>query len=64
MTAAEGHSDTMVADMGQWLKQRCVTEFLHEEETASTAIHQSLLSVYGEKTVDVNTVVGGVFQQW
>jgi len=54
----------MAFDTEMLMKQRCVTEFLHEEETASTAIHQSLLSVYGEKTVDVNTVVGGVFQQW
>ena len=35
VTAAEGHSDTMVADMGQWLKQRCVSEFLHAEKNGT-----------------------------
>mgnify|MGYP001852589811 CR=1 FL=1 len=37
-----------------WRKQRYGTEFLHGEKTASTDIHQHLLSVSGDQTVDVN----------
>jgi len=30
--AAEGKSDRMVSDMGVWMKQSCVIEFLHVEK--------------------------------
>ena len=54
--AAEGQSDKVVSDMEAWMKQRCVSEFLHKEKTASINIHQHLLNVDGDQTVDVSTV--------
>ena len=54
--AAEGQSDRMVSHMEVHMKQRCVNEFLHVEKMAPTDIHQCLLDVYGDQTVDVNTV--------
>jgi len=53
---AEGQSDTMVSDMELSLKQRCVIEFFHEERMASSDIHECLLNVYGDQTVDVSIV--------
>jgi len=38
------------------MKQRCVIEFLHAEKIAPNDIHRRLLNVYGDQTVDVNTV--------
>ena len=58
MTAV-GHSDTMVSDMEVCMNQRCVTEFLHAEKIAPTDIHQLLLNVDGDQTVDVSTVRDG-----
>ena len=49
----------MVSDTGVWMKQRCVAEFLHVEIMAPTDIHQHLLNIYGDQTVDVSTV-----RQW
>ena len=49
--AAEGHSDMEVC-----MKRRIVNEFLHAEKTAPTDIHQCLLNVYGDQTVDVSTL--------
>jgi hypothetical protein len=46
----------MTSDMEVRMKQRCVTEFLHAEEIAPTDIHQHLLNVYRDQTVDVSTV--------
>ena len=60
--AAEGQSDKMVCDMEVRVKQRCVTEFLHAETMALNDIHQCLLNIYGDQTVD--EAVGGVLQQW
>ena len=37
--AAEGQSDNKASDMEVWMKQRCVTEFLHVEKMAPTDIH-------------------------
>ena len=54
--AAEGQSDKMVSDMKVLMKQRGGTEFLHVEMMTPTDIHQFLLNVYGEQTVDKNTV--------
>lgn len=50
--AAEGHSDTKASDMEVHMKQKCGTEFLHVEKMAFTDIHQRLLKVYGNQTVD------------
>ena len=58
--AAEGHSDTVVADVEVRIKQRCGIEFLYAEKFASTDIHQHLWNVYGDQTVHVSTVRGWV----
>ena len=55
----EGQSDTMASDMEVWMKQECAIGFLHAENMAPTNIHQYLLNVYGDQTVDVSTV-----RQW
>ena len=49
----------MAADMEAHIKQRCITEFLHAEKVAFTDIHQHLLNVYRDQTVNVSTV-----RQW
>ena len=53
---AEGQSDKMASDMEVRMKQRCVIEFLHVAKIAPNDIHQRLLNVYGDQTVDVSTV--------
>ena len=53
---AEGQSDKMASDMEVRMKQMCVIEFLHAEKIAPSDIHQRLLNVYGDQTVDVSTV--------
>ena len=60
--AEEGQSDKMESDMEVHMKQRCVTEFLQMEKIAPTDIHQCLLNVSGDQTVNVS-LVDGVFQQ-
>ena len=45
--------------MEVWIKQRCVSEFLHVEKMAPIDIHQHLLNVYREQTVDVS-----IDRQW
>ena len=63
--AAQGQSDRMVSEMEVWMKQRCVTEFLHVEKIAPIDIHWCLLNFDGDQTVDVSSeAVGGTFQQW
>jgi len=54
--AIEGQSDRMASDMEVHMKQRYVTEFLHTEQMALIDIHQCLLNVYGDQTVDVSTM--------
>ena len=54
--AAEGQSETVVSDMEACMKQRCGTEFLHAEKMASINVHQHLLNISGDQTVDVSTV--------
>ena len=56
---AKGQSDKMASDMEVCMKQRCVIEFLHAEKIAPNDIHQRLLNVYRDQTVDVSTV-----RQW
>ena len=41
------------------MKQRCSTESLHAEKIAPIDIYHRLLNVYGDQTMDVNTV-----RQW
>ena len=48
-----------MSDKKMQMKQRCVTEFLHEEQMAPTDIHQHLLNISGDQTVDVSTA-----RQW
>ena len=57
--AAEGQSDKIASDREACMKQRCVTEFLHEEKMAPTDIHEHLLNTDGDQPVDVGTV-----RQW
>jgi len=38
------------------MKQNCGTEFLHVEQMAPADIHQLLLNIYGDLTVDLGTV--------
>jgi len=50
--AAEGQSDRMASDTEVQMNQRYVIEFLHVEKMAPFDIHQHLLNVYGDQTVD------------
>lgn len=63
--AAEDQSDRMSSDMKVQMKQRYVIECFHSEKIVPTDICLHLLSISGDKTVDVSTArqVGGVFQQ-
>jgi len=54
--AAEGQSDRMVSDVEAHVKQTCVIEFFSTEKMAPSDIHQCLLNVYGDQTVDVSRV--------
>jgi transposase len=56
---AEGQSDKMASDIEVRMKQRCVIEFLQAKKIAPNDIHQCLLNVYEDQTVDVGTV-----RQW
>ena len=49
----------MASEMDLHMKQRHVIEFLHVEKIAPIVVHQYLLNVYGDQTVDVSTV-----RQW
>ena len=50
--AAEGQPDRLASDMEACMK-------VHVEKLAPTDIHQCLLTIYGDRTVDVSTV-----RQW
>ena len=54
--AAEGQFDKMAFDMEELIKQSCITEFLHAEKMAPIVIHQHLLNIHGDQTVNVRTV--------
>jgi len=54
--AAVGQSDRMMPDTAAQMKQKCVIAFLHAEKIISIRIHQCLLKIYGDQTVDVSTV--------
>lgn len=55
---AREQSDKMLSDKEEHIKHKCVTEFLCTEKIAPIRIHQ-LLSVSGDRTVDVSTA-----KQW
>ena len=44
----------MVSDMKVQMKQKGVTEFLQVEKMAPVSLHQCLLNVFGDQTVDVS----------
>jgi len=54
--ATEGHLGRIASDMEVHTKQGCGTEVLHREKILHIGIHQHLLNVYGDQTVDVSTV--------
>ena len=54
--AAEGQSDKMASDIEVYMKQRCVTAFIHLEKVVITDIHQHFLKVSGDQLIDVSTV--------
>jgi len=51
-----GQSDQIKSDMEACLKQRCGVEFLHAEKIAPTDVHECLLNISGDETVDLSTV--------
>ena len=57
--AAERQSDRMVSDMEMHVKQTCGIELPCAEKITPIDIHWCLLNIYGDQTVDVNTV-----KQW
>jgi len=54
--AAEGQSDRITSDMEVGMKQRYGIELLHVEKIAPIDIHQCLLNVYGDQTVNASPV--------
>ena len=64
-TAAEGQSDWMASKMGVPVKQRCGTDFLHEEINC-THWHLSMLAehLWRSNSGCEHREVGGEFQQW
>ena len=53
---AEGQSDKMASDMEVHMKIICGIEFLHMEKIVPIDVHQHLLKIYGDQTVDMSTV--------
>lgn len=54
--AAERRFDKMAYDMGVSMKQRYVTEYLHEKKKiAPIDIHQHLVNIYRDWTVDMSS---------
>ena len=53
--AAEQQSDRTASDEEVRMEQRGATEFLHMEKLAPNDIHQCLLNVYKDQTVDLST---------
>jgi len=63
--AAEGQLEKMVSDMGVFMKQKCVTEFLHTEKNG-THWHSSMLAEHlwrSNSKYEHSEAVGGVLQQ-
>jgi len=54
--AAEGRSDTVVSDVEVHVEQRCGTVFLHVKIMVPIDIHQRLLNIQGDCTVDMSPV--------
>ena len=57
--AEDGQSVRMASDVKVCMKQRCITELPPVEKIAPTDIHQRLLNIYREQTVDISTGRGG-----
>ena len=55
--AAEGQSGKVVSDMKVFMKKSFVIAFLRAEKFTPTDIHQCLLNIYGDQTVDVSRVI-------
>jgi len=53
--AAE-QSDQVASNIEVHMKYRCVTEFVQMEKMALADVHQDLLNIYEDQTVDVNSV--------
>lgn len=54
--AAEGQSEKTESDMEGYIKQRCVTGFLHaEKKIVLIDVHWCFLNVSGDQTVDMST---------
>ena len=53
---AEGKCNKMASDTEVHMKKRHGTAFLHAEKMVPIDIHRHLLSVFGDKIVDVSTV--------
>ena len=53
-----GHPDKMASGMEVRMKLRCVTAFLHAENTAPIGFHQCLLNVCGDQPVNESTERG------
>lgn len=53
---AKVQSDEIKPDMEVHKKERCGTEFLHEEKTAPIDIHWRLQKIYEDQTVYMSTV--------
>ena len=57
LITAEGQFHKMASDIKVHMKQRYAAEFLHEKKKkAPINIHQYLMNVHGDQTVDVSTV--------
>lgn len=53
---AERQSDKMASGIEMHMKQWYVTELFHVEKISPIDIHQHLMNVYGDQTVDVSIV--------
>ena len=54
--AAEGQLGKMTSDLEVHMEQNCAVELFCAEKIALIDIHQRLLNVYGDQTVDVSTM--------
>ena len=53
----------MASDKEVKMKQRFVAEIIHADKTAPSDIHQHLLNIHGDQTVDVSKVKVGLCGQ-
>ena len=62
--AAEGQSDKLASDMEVYINEGCLIESLHTGKMAPIVIHQRLLNISGDQTVDVSPVRFRPWWQW